>query len=71
MFWDSKETEICYIVFMLFCYVVMSIDLIKQLRDETQASIKDIKAAVDESDGDYAKAVEAMIMQGAPNEKRI
>jgi elongation factor Ts len=41
------------------------INLIKQLREETQASIADCRKALDESKGDYKKAQEWLKKRGA------
>ena len=41
------------------------VKLIKQIREETQASIADITKALDESKGDYKKAIEWLVKRGA------
>ena len=41
------------------------IELVKKLREETQASIADCRIALDESHGDYKKAVEWLKKRGA------
>lgn len=40
------------------------VNQIKKLRDETQASIADCRAALDESNGDYEKAIEWLKKKG-------
>lgn len=42
-----------------------NLELVKKLREETQASIADINKAVDESAGDYKKALELLKKRGA------
>lgn len=41
------------------------LNLLKKLRDETQASIADINKAVDEASGDYKKALDLLKKRGA------
>lgn len=41
------------------------IELVKKLREETQASIADCRKALDESHGDYKKAIEWLAKRGA------
>lgn len=42
----------------------MNIDLIKKLRDETQASIADCRSALEECGGDYRRAIEWLKKRG-------
>lgn len=44
--------------------MAINIGDIKKLRDETQASVADVKKALEESDGDYRKAVEWLRKRG-------
>jgi elongation factor Ts len=44
--------------------MAIDINLIKQLREETGAGIADCRMALEESDGDMAKAREALIKKG-------
>ncbi len=44
--------------------MAVDIKLLKKLRDETQASISDCRMALEESKGDYAKAVEWIRKRG-------
>lgn len=43
----------------------IDIDTVKRLRDETAASIADCRKALEESDGDYKKAMEWLKKRGA------
>lgn len=43
----------------------ISMDLVKQLRDQTQVGMMDCKAALEEADGDITKAVEVLRKKGA------
>lgn len=45
--------------------MAINIEQVKQLRDETQASIADCRKALEESDGDYKKAIEWLAKRGA------
>jgi elongation factor Ts len=42
----------------------MNLELLKRLREETQASISDCKKALEESNGDYDKAIEWLKKRG-------
>lgn len=44
--------------------MIVSIDLIKQLRDETQASVSDCRVALEEANGDLKKAKEILRKKG-------
>ena len=44
---------------------MVDVNLIKQLRDEAQASIADCRKALEESKGDYKKAQEWLKKRGA------
>lgn len=44
--------------------MVVDIKLIKQLREETQASVADCRRALEESNGDYKKALEGLRKHG-------
>lgn len=41
------------------------LELVKKLREETQSSIADCRKALDESNGDYKKAIEWLAKRGA------
>ena len=43
----------------------ISIDQIKKLREETRASLADCRKAIEESNGDYGKAIEWLKKRGA------
>ncbi len=45
--------------------MAIDVNLIKQLREETQASIADCRKALEESEGDYKKAQEWLRKRGA------
>lgn len=45
--------------------MALDVNLIKQLREETQASIADCRKALEESNGDYKKAQEWLKKRGA------
>ena len=46
------------------------IDQIKKLREETQASVADCRKALDESHGDYKKAIEWLAKRGIENAEK-
>lgn len=45
--------------------MAIDIELLKQIREETSASIADCRKALEESDGDYKKAIEWLRKRGA------
>ena len=44
---------------------MIDVELLKQLREETQASIADCRIALEEAQGDYKKAIEFLKKRGA------